>query len=110
MKPKSTVADRETLLARLAELGIASTTVEHAAVFTVEQSQSLRERLPGAAPSESIGVSMLLLIHPGVRDPILGRRQGQAARAPYFTGKMGRIWQFGNASGDGQERGRISGW
>ena len=34
--------------ARLAELGIASTTVEHEAVFTVEQSQSLRERLPGA--------------------------------------------------------------
>lgn len=48
MKPESTVADRETLFARLAELGIASTTVEHEAVFTVEQSQSLRERLPGA--------------------------------------------------------------
>src|SRR6476660_8969688 len=62
-----------------------------------------------AAPSERIGVSMLLLIHPGVRDPILGRRQGQAGRAPYFTGKMGRGCRFGNALGNGQERGRMSG-
>jgi Ala-tRNA(Pro) deacylase len=45
---KATVADRETLFARLEELGIASTTVEHEAVFTVEQSRSLREWLPGA--------------------------------------------------------------
>jgi Ala-tRNA(Pro) deacylase len=42
------VADREALFARLAELDIASTTVEHEAVFTVEQSQSLRESIPGA--------------------------------------------------------------
>ena len=48
MKPKSTVADRLTLFARLEELGIASVTVEHEPVFTVEESQSLRERLPGA--------------------------------------------------------------
>ena len=48
MKPKSTAADRQTLFARLEELGIAAVTVEHEAVFTVEESQSLRERLPGA--------------------------------------------------------------
>jgi Ala-tRNA(Pro) deacylase len=48
MKPKSAVADRQILFARLEELGIASITVEHEAVFTVEESQSLRERLPGA--------------------------------------------------------------
>jgi Ala-tRNA(Pro) deacylase len=48
MKPKLTVADRQTLFARLEELAIASITVEHEAVFTVEESQSLRERLPGA--------------------------------------------------------------
>src|SRR4029078_6668114 len=48
MKPKSTVADRQTLFARLEELGIASVTVEHEPVFTVEGCQSLRERLPGA--------------------------------------------------------------
>ena len=48
MKPKSTEADRQTLFARLEELGIAAVTVEHEAVFTVEESQSLRERLPGA--------------------------------------------------------------
>src|SRR6476620_12698679 len=48
MKAKSTVADRRTLFARLEELGIASVTVEHEPVFTVEESQSLRERLPGA--------------------------------------------------------------
>ena len=48
MKPKSTEADRQTLFARLEELGIASVTVEHEPVFTVEESQSLRERLPGA--------------------------------------------------------------
>lgn len=44
----SIAADRKRLFARLAELGIASTTVEHEAMFTVEQSQALRERLPGA--------------------------------------------------------------
>ncbi len=41
-------ADRMRLFARLAELGIASTTVEHAPMFTVEQSRVLREALPGA--------------------------------------------------------------
>jgi Ala-tRNA(Pro) deacylase len=40
--------DRKTLFARLEELGIRSTTVEHAPMFTVEQSASLRGRLPGA--------------------------------------------------------------
>jgi Ala-tRNA(Pro) deacylase len=43
----SIAADRKRLFARLAELGIASTTVEHEPMFTVEQSQALRERLPG---------------------------------------------------------------
>jgi len=47
MKAKS-AADREALFARLEELDIASVTVEHEPVFTVEESQSLRERLPGA--------------------------------------------------------------
>lgn len=42
------VADRKTLFARLEELGIASTTVEHAPMFTVEQSKSLHDTLPGA--------------------------------------------------------------
>ena len=41
-------ADRKTLFARLEELGIRTTTVEHAPMFTVEQSASLRESLPGA--------------------------------------------------------------
>ena len=41
-------ADRRALFARLDELGIASTTVEHPPVFTVEQSKALRETLPGA--------------------------------------------------------------
>ncbi|MGA8690099.1 MAG: prolyl-tRNA synthetase associated domain-containing protein [Methyloceanibacter sp.] len=40
--------DRHWLFARLEELGIGSTTVEHAPMFTVEQSQALRGRLPGA--------------------------------------------------------------
>jgi Ala-tRNA(Pro) deacylase len=40
--------DRKTLFARLDELGIRSTTVEHAPMFTVEQSASLRGSLPGA--------------------------------------------------------------
>lgn len=42
------VANRKTLLARLEELGIAATTVEHAPMFTVEQSKGLRDTLPGA--------------------------------------------------------------
>lgn len=40
--------DRKTLFARLDELGIRSTTVEHVPMFTVEQSASLRGSLPGA--------------------------------------------------------------
>jgi Ala-tRNA(Pro) deacylase len=40
--------DRKTLFARLEELGIATTTVEHAPMFTVEQSAALRTSLPGA--------------------------------------------------------------
>jgi Ala-tRNA(Pro) deacylase len=44
----STAADRMRFFARLEELGIASVTVEHAAMFTVEQSQALREAIPGA--------------------------------------------------------------
>lgn len=41
-------ADRAKLFARLEELGIASTTVEHAPMFTVAQSQDLRGTIPGA--------------------------------------------------------------
>lgn len=41
-------SDRAKLFARLEELGIAATTVEHAPMFTVEQSQSLRGTIPGA--------------------------------------------------------------
>jgi Ala-tRNA(Pro) deacylase len=41
-------ADRKTLAARLAELGIMTTTVEHAPVFTVEESAALRTSIPGA--------------------------------------------------------------
>jgi len=41
-------SDRAKLFARLEELGIAATTVEHAPVFTVEESQELRGSLPGA--------------------------------------------------------------
>ena len=46
--PSARRADREVLFARLDQLGIASTTVEHEAMFTVEQSGALRQRLPGA--------------------------------------------------------------
>ncbi|MEX0758276.1 MAG: prolyl-tRNA synthetase associated domain-containing protein [Tistlia sp.] len=38
----------EALLARLAELGIAQTTIEHPPVFTVEEAKALRGTLPGA--------------------------------------------------------------
>ena len=41
-------ADRKTLNVRLAELGIATTTVAHEAVFTVEESVALRDSIPGA--------------------------------------------------------------
>jgi len=41
-------ADRNTLFARLEELGIPTTTIEHAPTFTVEESASLRKTLPGA--------------------------------------------------------------
>ena len=41
-------ATREDLLERLKSLGIETTTVEHPALFTVEQSQELRGKIPGA--------------------------------------------------------------
>jgi Ala-tRNA(Pro) deacylase len=41
-------SDRKTLDARLAELGITTTTVAHEAVFTVEESVALRDSIPGA--------------------------------------------------------------
>lgn len=41
-------ADRKTLFARLAQLKIPTTTVEHDPVFTVGQSAALRASLPGA--------------------------------------------------------------
>ena len=41
-------ADQTTLFARLDALGIPHTTVEHAPMFTVEESQALRGTLPGA--------------------------------------------------------------
>ena len=40
--------NRDALFARLRELGIPTTTVEHPPMFTVEQSASLREEIPGA--------------------------------------------------------------
>ena len=40
--------DRNTLFARLEQLGIKTTTVEHAPMFTVEQSTALRTTIPGA--------------------------------------------------------------
>ena len=41
-------ATKEDLLARLEALGIETTTTEHPPLFTVEQSQALRGRIPGA--------------------------------------------------------------
>lgn len=41
-------SDRATLFARLEELRIAATTVEHAPVFSVGESQDLRGTIPGA--------------------------------------------------------------
>jgi Ala-tRNA(Pro) deacylase len=41
-------ADRARLFARLEELGITSTTVEHPPLFTVEQAAALRNSIPGA--------------------------------------------------------------
>jgi Ala-tRNA(Pro) deacylase len=41
-------ATRDDLMAMLAELGIAVTTVEHPPLFTVEQSRALRGDVPGA--------------------------------------------------------------
>ena len=40
-------ATRQDLFSRLAELGIATTTVDHEAVFTVAQSSGLERELPG---------------------------------------------------------------
>jgi len=40
--------NRATLFARLEDLGIVSSTVEHAPLYTVEQSQALRGTIPGA--------------------------------------------------------------
>jgi len=47
-KDRRHARNRQQLFARLEDLGIASVTVEHEAVFTVEQSTALRATLPGA--------------------------------------------------------------
>lgn len=41
------MAGRDELFARLASLGIATTTIEHEAVFTVAESKSLKQSIPG---------------------------------------------------------------
>ena len=41
-------ATREDLMAALARLGIATTTIDHPPVFTVEEARSLRGTVPGA--------------------------------------------------------------
>jgi Ala-tRNA(Pro) deacylase len=46
--PASMADARRKFFARLGELGIASITVEHEPMFTVEQSRALRETIPGA--------------------------------------------------------------
>lgn len=48
LTPAAMAANRDKFFARLKELGIASTTVEHAPMFTIEQSRALRETIPGA--------------------------------------------------------------
>jgi len=109
MKPKSAVADRQILFARLEELGIASITVEHEAVFTVEESQSLRERLPGAHTKnlflvDKDGRAALVVAKDDTRvdlksrsraahsPPLLTVAQGVAkpASAAHLPGKIGR--------------------
>lgn len=45
---EKTSATRDKLMARLAALGIETTTVDHPPMFTVEESQALRGELPGA--------------------------------------------------------------
>ena len=45
--PQSEPSSRAALMARLRALGIASRTVEHAAVFTVAESEQLHRDLPG---------------------------------------------------------------
>jgi len=48
MVSEAMAANRHALCSRLADLGIPAATVEHDAVFTVEQSAPLRLSLPGA--------------------------------------------------------------
>ena len=48
MSPDTTAARQRDLFARLEELGIATETQTHEPVFTVEESQKVRGRLPGA--------------------------------------------------------------
>jgi hypothetical protein len=71
---------RERLFARLEELGIGSTTVEHEPMFTVEQSQALRGSLPGAHTKN------LFRADKDWRQ-VLNRRQGGHARRPESGGR-----------------------
>ena len=43
-------ATRDDLMAMLARLGIATVTVEHPPLFTVEEAQALRGEVPGTIP------------------------------------------------------------
>jgi Ala-tRNA(Pro) deacylase len=85
-------ADRKTLFARLEELGIRTTTVEHAPMFTVEQSASLRESLPGAHTKnlflvDKEGRMVLVVAKDDTRVDLRSRRQ---TRSSWWS--MPRSW------------------
>ena len=74
--------DRKALFARLHALGIPTTTVEHAPMFTVEQSASLRAQTPRRAYQEPVP-------HRQGRPHGARRRQGRYAGRSQGAGQRG---------------------
>ncbi len=91
---------RQRLMERLAELGIATATVDHPPVFSVEESGELYERIPGGHTKnlflkDAKGALFLIVAHPGTRvdlkrlPPVIGSARLSFARADLLEEVMG---------------------
>lgn len=95
-----TSPQRQRLMDRLAELGLACRTVEHPPVFTVEDSGELYETIPGGHTKnlflkDAKGQLFLIVAHPGTRvdlkklPPVIGSARLSFGRAELLGEVLG---------------------
>jgi Ala-tRNA(Pro) deacylase len=91
---------RQRLMERLAELGIASRTFDHAPVFTVEESGELYEKIPGGHTKnlflkDAKGQLFLIVAHHDTRvdpkklPPVIGSARLSFGQAPLLAEVLG---------------------